>query len=366
MELKIMYHTYLKSFLSILFCFNTIYLSGAETKKTIESKEPPYVIISIRTDANEFMRALVGGVKLFAKSIGSGDKVISLFNYGNSAKQIQDLRLTLEQIGSNAILFMDANDENDLTRLVNIAIENKIYFSTVFNKPKEIWPWDFGKYWVTHTIPDAFLSGTLTAQEIVKKIDGKGNILVVQGRINNTTNTERLRGLKDVLKNYPDIKIVDTKAANWSRAESSMLVTKWFTKYTIDDVQAIWAANDEMALGAIEVLKEMGVEKQIAVSGVDGTLESVSSVLSQELTCTVSTFPYWQSGMGLAFAYQAYIGKIDPLKLTHEKRAFYTKTKLITSKNAQDFLEKNIISLPKINYEKLWDGKYNRPMKSHE
>jgi len=352
----------IKIFLSILFCFNTLYLSGSETNNSIEVTEPPYVIISIRTDANEFMRALVTGAELFAKSIGSEDKVIALFNYGNSEKQIQDLRLTLEKLGSNAILFMDANDEKDLERLVNIAIDNGIYFSTLFNKPPELWPWDFGKYWVSHTIPDAFLSGTVTAQEIVKKMNGKGNILVVQGRINNTTNRERLRGLKDVLKSYPDIKIVDSKAANWSRAESSMLVTQWFTKYTIDDIQAIWAANDEMALGAIEVLKEMGVEKKIAVSGVDGTLESVSSVISEELSCTVSTFPYWQSGMGLAFAYQAYLGKIDPLQLTHKERAFYTKTKLITKKNAPDFLKNNINSLPKIDYSKLWDGKYSRPM----
>ena len=136
----------LKILLSILFCFNTIHLSASETKNSTVSKEPPYVIISIRTDANEFMRALVDGAKLFAKSIGSEKKVISLFNYGNSEKQIQDLRLTLEQIGSNAILFMDANDEKDLSVLVNIAQDNGIYFSTVFNKPANLWPWDFGKY----------------------------------------------------------------------------------------------------------------------------------------------------------------------------------------------------------------------------
>jgi ABC-type sugar transport system substrate-binding protein len=352
----------MKILLCILFCFNTIHTNGAETKNSIEDKESPYVIISIRTDANEYMRALVEGAKLFAKSIGSDDKIIPLFNYGNSEKQIQDLRLTLQKTGSNAILFMDANDEKDLIVLVNIARDYGIYFSTVFNKPSNLWPWDFGKYWVTHTIPDSYLSGTVTAQEIAKKIDGKGNILVIQGRVNNTTNKERLKGLNNVLKNYPDIKILDSKVANWSRAESSMLVSKWFMKYKVDDIQAIWAANDEMALGALEVLKEMGVEKQIAVSGVDGTGEAVRAVILKEFTCTVSIDPYWQSGMGLSFAYQAYIGNIDPLKIPHEKRAFYTKTELINSNNAQYFLENYITNSPNIDYSKLWDEKYNRPM----
>ena len=355
----------IKILLVVLFLFNTLYLNGLELKNNIKKEEPPYVIISIRTDANEFMRALVKGAELFAKSIGAEKKVISLFNYGNSEKQIQDLRLTLEQIGSNAILFMDANDEKDLIHLVDIAIENKIYFSTLFNKPSHLWPWDYGKYWVTHTIPDSFFSGAQTTQEIVNKIHGEGNILIIQGRINNTTNTERLKGLKSILKSYPKIKIIDSKAANWSRAQASMLVTKWFTKYSVDDIQAIWAGNDEMALGAIEVLKEMGVEKQIAVSGVDGTFESVSSVISKELTCTVSTYPYWQSGMGLAFAYQAYKGDIDPLKLSKKKRAFYTQTKLITSKNAPQFLKNNIMNFPKIDYSNVWDAKYSRPMKDN-
>ena len=355
----------IKILFSLLFCFNTIYLSASETKKSVKIKESPYVIISNRTDANEYMRALVDGAKLFAKSIGSQDKVISLFNYGNSEKQIQDLRLTLEKVGSNAILFMDANDEKDLIILANIAKEYGIYFSTVFNKPSNLWPWDFSKYWVTHTIPDAFLSGTLTASKITQEIDNKGNILVLEGRINNTTNRERLRGLKNVLKNYPNIKILDSKAANWSRTEASIVVTKWFMKYKVDDIQAIWAANDEMALGALEVLKEMGVEKQIIVSGVDGTGEAVRSVINKEFICTVSIDPYWQSGMGLSFAYQAYLGNIDPLKLPYKKRAFYTKTKLITSKNAKYFMKNYIKNPPKIDYSKLWDGKYNRSMENN-
>ena len=220
-----------KTLLSALFCLSIVCLSASEANNSIEVRESPYVIISIRTDASEYMRALVEGARLFAKSIGSQDKVIALFNYGNSEKQIQDLRLTLEKIGSNTILFMDANDEKDLSILVNIAQEYGIYFSTVFNKPKNLWPWDSSKYWVTHTIPDSLLSGTITAQEIVKNIDAKGNILVIQGRVNNTTNKKRLEGLKSVLKNYPNIKVLDSKAANWSRTQSSILVTKWFMKY---------------------------------------------------------------------------------------------------------------------------------------
>ena len=201
----------MKIILSFLFLLISFVQANPIKNIPLDSNESPYVIISIRTDANEYMRALVEGAKLFAKSIGADKKVISLFNYGNSEKQIQDLRLTLEKTGSNAILFMDANDEKDLIVLANIAKDNGIYFSTVFNKPSNLWPWDFGKYWVTHTTPDSLLSGTITAQRIAQKIHSKGNILVIQGRVNNTTNTRRLEGLRNVLKNYPNIKILEIK-----------------------------------------------------------------------------------------------------------------------------------------------------------
>ncbi|MEA3522894.1 MAG: sugar ABC transporter substrate-binding protein, partial [Campylobacterota bacterium] len=320
-------------------------------------------IISIRTDANEYMRALVEGARLFAKTIGSEDKVIPLFNHGNGEKQVQDLQLTLQKTGKNAILFMDPNDESAARMLADVAKEHGVYFSTVWNKPKDFWPWNFGPYWVTYTTTDYVYSGTAISQEIAKKINGKGDILVIQGRLDNSSNKGRVKGLKNVMKKYPDIKILESSPANWSRVESSMLVTKWFSKYSDEDVQAIWAANDEMALGAVDIMREMGLDKKMPIVGVDGTSEAVKAVISKELIATVSVDPYWQSGMGLSFAYQAYLGNIKPSELPNDKRAFYSKSQLITSENAESFLKNYIENPPKIDYSKLWEGKYSRPMK---
>ena len=257
---------------------------------------------------------------------------------------------------------MDPNDEAASRMLSNIAKEHKIYFSTLNNKSKDFWPWEFSKYWVTHTVTDAVYSGSAIANEIFNKIGKKGNILVLQGRLDNSTNKGRVQGLKNILKKYPNVNISENDTANWSRAQASILMTNWFSKYKDSDIQGIWAANDEMALGALDIMKEMGLDKKMPICGVDGTGEAVKAVISKDFICTVSVDPYWQSGMGLSFAYQAYLGNIDPLKLPNEKRAFYTKSKLITSKNSKSFLENYINKPPKIDYSKLWEGKYSRPM----
>ena len=347
--------------LSILFLSSVMF--GAVHAAVGEAlREPPYVIISIRTDANEYMRALVEGARLFAKTIGAEEKVIALYNHGNGEKQVQDLQLTLQQTGKNAILFMDPNDESSARVLANVAKTHEIYFSTVWNKPRDFWPWDFDPYWVTHTTTDYIHSGTVIAREIFKKMHGTGNLLVVQGRLDNSSNRGRVAGLNNVLEKNPGIKVLESAPANWSRAESAMLVTKWFTKYDSSEVQGIWAANDEMALGVVDILREMGLDKKMPICGVDGTSEAVRAVISKELVCTVSVDPYWQSGMGLSFAYQAYTGKINPAELPHEKRAFFSKSQLVTSENAEAFLKHYILAPPKIDYSKLWEGKYSRPM----
>jgi ribose transport system substrate-binding protein len=353
----------MRKILFFVFFISSMFLFAEDTKTETEVKESPHVIISVRTDANEYMRALVDGAKMFADSIGSSHKVISLFNYGDSEKQVLDLQLALQKTGSNAIIVMDPNDESIALTLANIAKEHEVYFSTIWNKPKDLWPWDIGKYWVTHTTPDYVYSGTVTAEQIFSKIANKGNILVVEGRPDNSSNKGRVKGLNSVLEKNPKIKILDQRPANWSRLESAMLVTKWFTKYSIDEVDGIWAANDEMALGVVDIIKEIGQSKKIPICGVDGTSEAVEAVISKDLTCTVSVDPYWQSGMGLSFAYQAYLGKLNPSRIPHEKRAFFTKSKLITNKNAKHFLENYIHKLPKIDYSKLWKDKYNRAMK---
>ena len=352
----------MRQIIVLLLVLGALLASAAETPKNGAGKEPPYVIISIRTDANEYMRALVEGARLFAKTIGAEERVIALYNHGNGEKQVQDLQLTLQQTGQNAILFMDPNDESTARVLANVAKEHGVYFSTVWNKPRDFWPWDFDPYWVTHTTTDYVNSGTVTAEQIFKKMNGTGNILVVQGRLDNSSNRGRVAGMQNVLAHYPDIAILDSAPANWSRAESAMLVTKWFTKYSDQEVQGIWAANDEMALGAVDILREMGLDKKMPICGVDGTSEAVRAVISKDLVCTVSVDPYWQSGMGLSFAYQAYTGKINPAELPHEKRAFFSKSQLVTSKNAEAFLQHYILTPPTIDYTKLWEGKYSRPM----
>jgi ribose transport system substrate-binding protein len=331
---------------------------------TVKASELPFIVVSVRTLDNEYYHAIVKGAKMFAKSIGASDKLITLFSEGSSEKQVNDLRSTLKKTKNNAIVYFDPNESPVTTRLATISQQAGVYFATEWNKPTDIWPWDFNPYWVVHTSPDGFETGYETAKVMFESMKGKGNIIALQGRLGNSIAIARFKGLKKALKEYPDIELLDAISANWSRVEAMLITESLLSKYP--KVHGIWAANDEMALGALELLRDMKKAGKIAVTGIDSTGDAVKAVIAGEMLCTLSPDPYWQVGMSLSFAYHAYIGKLKPESLPHGKRAFYIDTLLITQENAKQFLNKYVNGSPKIDYSLLWKNKWKGKFRDTE
>ena len=101
------------------------------------------------------------------------------------------------------------------------------------------------------------------------------------------------RGVSDVLEEGY------VTGENWSPAEGLEKTNAWLTQYG-DEIGGIWAANDEMALAAVEALRADGRAGQVPVTGIDGIQLAVEAILAGEMAGTVSWDPYWQGGMGLS------------------------------------------------------------------
>ena len=320
-------------------------------------EKKPYIIVSVRGLDNDYYRDVMKGADLFAGSIGASDRVIKLFNGGNSEKQIRDFQLTLEKTGKNAIAYFDPNESATVSILAQIATQNHIYFATQWNKPENVWPWDYNPYWVVHSTPNSVSDGYLIARTMFQSMGGKGKILAINGRPGNSTARDRFKGLKKALQEYPGIRLLESKPANWNRAEAAMLTMSWFSKYS--GIDGIWAGNDEMALGALEIMQEMGRAGKVKICGVDATSDAIHAIIAGKMLCTVSPDPHWQSGMSLSFAYHAYQGKLKPAELPEEKRAFFIQSRLITQKNAGKYLDEYTNGSPAYNYDDLWQGKWS-------
>jgi putative xylitol transport system substrate-binding protein len=122
------------------------------------------------------------------------------------------------------------------------------------------------------------IAGEMEAEAVIKSIGGKGNVVILEGPIGQSAQIERRKGNQNVLAKYKDVKVLEMKTANWSRAEALSLMENWLTSHS-GKINGIIGQNDEMALGAIEAVKAKGIDpKSIPTAGIDGVRDAVLSV----------------------------------------------------------------------------------------
>ena len=86
----------------------------------------------------------------------------------------------------------------------------------------------------------------------------------------------------EALKNYPNIKVLEMKTANWSRTEALSLMENWLNAYP-GQIKGIIGQNDEMALGAIQAVKQAGLRiKDFPAAGIDGVTDAMFAVKAGE------------------------------------------------------------------------------------
>src|SRR5205085_3163566 len=158
---------------------------------------------------------------------------------------------------------------------------------------------------------------------------------------------------EEALKANPGVKLLDMQVANWSATEALEKTNAWLTQFG-DQITGIWAANDDMALAAVEALRADGRAGKVPVTGIDGIQLAVEAVLAGEMAGTVAWDPFWQGGMGLSIGFQAKTGKFDPAKEPKEHREFYGTGVTITADNATDYYASNITSEPKLHWNDIW------------
>ena len=132
-------------------------------------------------------------------------------------------------------------------------------------------------------------AGEMEMQKIADYLDGKGKIVIIEGPMGQSAQIERRQGIQNILDKYPDIEVLAEKTANWSRSEGMAVMDTWLQAF--DEIDAIVAENDEMALGAREAVK--AVNKDIPAVGVDGITDALKAV--EEGNLLVSIF---QDGAG--------------------------------------------------------------------
>jgi ribose transport system substrate-binding protein len=120
-----------------------------------------------------------------------------------------------------------------------------------------------------------------TARTLFKAMAGKGNLVVLEGPETAPTAVARLRGFKDALKEFPDIKVVLSKDAMYARPAAANLLKTMLKANPNQQIDGILAANDAMAFGAIEAFKE--AKKKTLVAGINASKEAVDLIKAGDM-----------------------------------------------------------------------------------
>ena len=102
------------------------------------------------------------------------------------------------------------------------------------------------------------LGGYMEAKSVIEGIGGKGNVVIIEGPIGQSAQIERREGNLKALAEYPNVKVLEMKTANWLRAEALSLMEDWLNAYP-GKIDGVIGQNDEMALGAIQAIKQAGL-----------------------------------------------------------------------------------------------------------
>jgi len=140
---------------------------------------------------------------------------------------------------------------------------------------------------------DNVAAGGQGAEYLVSKLgkDAKGPVLVIEGLSGNVTGQKRAQGFADKLKELaPGLEIVASLPGDWDRGKAASITNDILTRNP--DLVAIFAANDGMALGAVEAVYAAGKGEQVTIIGVDGNSDAVKSIKDGRLNASVAQLPY--------------------------------------------------------------------------
>ena len=314
-----------------------------------------YVACSIRGLENPYIATIADGMDMFCEyldSIGQKYEKQVLDSGGSNDVEIDNMKQFAAKAGGDAIAYADPNESAIAPSLAEAMADAGGYLGTAWNKPDDVNPQDYDPNWVIHTSADNVANGKATAEALFESMGGKGKVLVVEGMLGNTASNSRVEGLKDALKEYPDIEVAHQDTGNWATNEALTLVETWLND--TPDVGGVWCANDNMATGALQALDAKGLKGKVGVTGIDANTDIVEGVKDGSVIATVSSNGYLQGGYTLAVCYAVWTGLITTDELPDDYRTFLTPAILVTKDTVDDYVAEYVDSVPEYDFSDIW------------
>jgi ABC-type sugar transport system substrate-binding protein len=146
--------------------------------------------------------------------------------------------------------------------------------------------------YVTYLGSDFLEEGRNSARVMAKLMNGQANIVELVGTIGSAPANDRYKGFREILQDYPDMKIIDSQSGDFTVAKGKEEM-RAFLKTHGKNITALYAHNDDMALGAIQAIEEYGLRPgvDIKIVSVDAARGAFEAMIAGKLNATVECNP---------------------------------------------------------------------------
>ena len=275
------------------------------------------LIMSDIGSANPFWAAVENGALDKGKELGVD--VAAVGPPGGETDVAGQIALVEDQIAKGVVgIAISPADTAALIPALEQARERGVH--VVFVDKRADMP---GTYIGTNNIPAAKIG----AEHICNSVEAGSEVAILQGIISGTTGQHRAQGGREGLEGC-GLKLVAEQPADWDTAKAQSVTENILTANP--NLKAIFASNDNMALGAIEALRTAKMLDQVMVVGFDGNPNAAESILAGELAASVAQRPYVMGQMGVEAVLKLAAGETLDDEID-------TGAELVTKDNAESY-----------------------------
>ncbi len=179
---------------------------------------------------------------------------------------------------------------------------------------------------------DNFEGGAVAGRYLARMLGGKGNVAIIEGISGHETADRRRLGFLKGVEGHPGIRVVASQTADWERARAYTVAENLLQAHP--DLDAIFAANDEMALGALEAVAAARRLGRVGVVGFDAIPDALANIGSGRLLGSVAQFPGEMGRLGVRHAVALLRDGTTP------PREILTRVEMIDRLNVASFAKK--------------------------
>lgn len=148
---------------------------------------------------------------------------------------------------------------------------------------------------MTGVAADSVHEGAVAADWLVRQLDGKVcNVVELQGTVGASVALDRKKGFLDTVAKVPTIKIIRTQSGDFTRSKGKEVMESFIkAENNGKNICAVYAHNDDMAIGAIQAIKEAGLKpgKDIKIISIDGVPDIFKAMIAGEANASVELTP---------------------------------------------------------------------------